>query len=46
MKPRTKREKLVVELSSKLPAITETQIRIMPTTVKMKCGAANVERCG
>ena len=27
MKPRTKREKLVVELSSKLPAITEAQVR-------------------
>lgn len=27
MKPRTKRERLVVELSSKLPAITEAQIR-------------------
>ncbi len=27
MKPRSKRERLVVELSSKLPAITEAQIR-------------------
>lgn len=27
MKPRNKRERLVVELSSKLPAITEAQIQ-------------------
>lgn len=54
MRPRTKRERLVAELSSKLPEITEAQIRgersivfhITLTAVRMKCGAVNVERCG
>ena len=41
MKPRTKREKLVVELSSKLPAITETQIR----WGKKHCFPHNAYRC-
>ena len=41
MRPRTKREKLVVELSSKLPAITETQIR----WGKKHCFPHNAFRC-
>lgn len=41
MKPRTKREKLVVELSSKLPAITEAQIR----WGKKHCFPHNAYRC-
>lgn len=41
MKPRTKREKLVVELSSKLPEITETQIR----WGKKHCFPHNAYRC-
>lgn len=41
MRPRTKRERLVAELSSKLPAITETQIR----WGKKHCFPHNVYRC-
>lgn len=41
MKPRTKREKLVVELSSKLPEITEAQIR----WGKKHCFPHNAYRC-
>lgn len=41
MKPRNKRERLVVELSSKLPAITETQIR----WGKKHCFPHNAFRC-
>lgn len=41
MKPRTKREKLVVELSSKLPAITEAQIR----WGKKHCFPHNAYKC-
>lgn len=41
MKPRTKREKLVVELSSKLPNITEAQIR----WGKKHCFPHNAYRC-
>lgn len=41
MRPRTKRERLVAELSSKLPAITEAQIR----WGKKHCFPHNVYRC-
>lgn len=41
MKPRTKRERLVAELSSKLPAITEAQIR----WGKKHCFPHNAYRC-
>lgn len=41
MRPRTKRERLVVELSSKLPAITEAQIR----WGKKHCFPHNAYRC-
>ena len=41
MRPRTKRERLVVELSSKLPAITEAQIR----WGKNHCFPHNAYRC-
>lgn len=41
MRPRTKREKLVVELSSKLPAITEAQLR----WGKKHCFAHNAYKC-
>ena len=41
MKPRTKRERMVAELSSKLPAITEAQIR----WGKKHCFPHNAYRC-
>lgn len=41
MKPRNKRERLVAELSSKLPAITEAQIQ----WGKKHCFPHNAFRC-
>lgn len=54
MKPRTKLEKRVTELSGKLPAITKEQedwaksicLTILPTNVRMSYGVPNVVRCG